>query len=96
MYTGLFAISAASLLFLVYYLVAQELAGKEEEVIRSRAKEYASLFQTSGYAEFKRRVLAENDPSDEKAFFVSVVSLSMSWTPWSFRKTSERSASRAG
>ncbi len=73
-YTGLFAISAASLLFLVYYLVAQELARKEEEVIRSRAKEYASLFQTSGYAEFKRRVLAENDPSDEKAFFVSVVS----------------------
>jgi signal transduction histidine kinase len=73
-YTVLFALSAASLLFLVYYLVAQELARKEEEVIRSRAQEYSSLFQTRGYAEFKRRVLAENDPSDEKAFFVSVVS----------------------
>ena len=73
-YTALFAVSAAALLLLMYYLVAQELERKETEVIQSRAKEYASLFQTRGYAEFKRRVLAENDPSDEKAFFVSVVS----------------------
>ncbi len=73
-YTALFAVSAAALLLLMYYLVAQELERKETEVIQSRAQEYASLFQTRGYAEFKRRVLAENDPSDEKAFFVSVVS----------------------
>ncbi len=73
-YTAIFAVSAAALLFLVYYLVAQELARKEEEVIRARAMEYASIFQTRGPAEFKRRVLAENDPSNDKAFFVSVIS----------------------
>lgn len=78
-YTAIFAVSAAALLFLVYYLVAQELARKEEEVIRSRAMEYASLFQTRGYAELKRRVLAENDPADERSFFVSVVSPFQVW-----------------
>jgi len=50
-YTLLFAASTAVVLVLVYYLVAQELERKEEEVIRARAKEYASLFQTRGYAE---------------------------------------------
>jgi signal transduction histidine kinase len=73
-YTLLFAASTASVLVLVYYLVAQELERKEVEVIQARAKEYASLFQTRGYAELKRRVLQENDPTDEKSFFVSVVS----------------------
>jgi signal transduction histidine kinase len=73
-YTALFALSTTAVLVLMYYLVAQELERKEVEVIQSRAKEYASLLQTRGYAELKRRVLAENDPADEKAFFVSVIS----------------------
>jgi signal transduction histidine kinase len=73
-YTAFFAVSMTTVLVLMYYLVAQELERKEIEVIQSRAKEYASLLQTRGYAELKRRVLAENDPADEKAFFVSVVS----------------------
>src|SRR5882672_6506055 len=73
-YTLLFAASTATVLVLMYYLVAQELERKEIEVIQARAKEYASLFQTRGYAELKRRVLQENDPADEKSLFVSVVS----------------------
>jgi signal transduction histidine kinase len=73
-YTAFFAVSTATVLVLMYYLVAQELERKEIEVIQSRAKEYASLLQTRGYAELKRRVLAENDPADEKSFVVSVVS----------------------
>jgi signal transduction histidine kinase len=73
-YTLVLAVSTALVLVLVYYLVAQELERKEEEVIKSRAKEYASIFQTRGLAELKRRVLLENDPADEKSFFVSVLS----------------------
>ena len=73
-YTLVLAVSTALVLVLVYYLVAQELGRKEEEVIKSRAKEYASLFQTRGLAELKRRVLQDNDPADEKSFFVSVIS----------------------
>ena len=73
-HTALFALSTATVLVLMYYLVTQELERKEVEVIQSRAKEYASLFQIRGYADLKRRVLAENDPADEKSFFVSVVS----------------------
>jgi signal transduction histidine kinase len=73
-YTLLFAVSMAVVLVLVYYRVAQELERKEVEVIQSRAKEYASLLQARGYAELKNRVLQENDPADEKSFFVSVIS----------------------
>jgi hypothetical protein len=64
-YTAFFAVSTATVLVLMYYLVAQELERKEIEVIQARAKEYASLLQTRGYAELKRRVLAENDPGNE-------------------------------
>jgi signal transduction histidine kinase len=73
-YSLLFAASMGLVLVMVYYLVAQELERKEVEVIQARAKEYAGLFQTRGYAELKRRVLLENDPANEKSFFVSVVS----------------------
>ncbi len=73
-YTALFAITTTTVLVLMYYLVAQELERKEVEVIQSRAKEYASLLQTRGYPELRRRVQAENDPTDEKSFFVSIVS----------------------
>jgi hypothetical protein len=55
-------------LVLVYYLVAQELQQKEIEVIQSRAKEYASLLQTRGYPELKRRVEQENDPATSGRF----------------------------
>ena len=73
-YTAFFALSTTTVLVLMYFLVAQELERKETEVIQSRAKEYASLLRTTSYPEFKRRVLAENDPASEKSFFVSVVS----------------------
>ncbi len=73
-YTLLFAFSTAVVGVLVYYLAAQELERKEVEVIQARAKEYASLLQARGYAALKQRVVQENDPADEKSFFVSVVS----------------------
>lgn len=73
-YTALFAVGAAAVLVLMYYLVAQELERKEIEVIQSRAQEYASLLQSRGPVEFKRRVLAENDPKDERSFSVYVIS----------------------
>lgn len=73
-YTAFFALSTTTVLLLMYYLVAQELERKEIEVIQSRAKEYASLLQTRGLPELTRRVLAENDPADERSFFVSVIS----------------------
>lgn len=73
-YTLLFAASMAVVLVLVYYLVAQELEQKEVEVIQARAKEYAAFLQARGYAALKQRVLNENDPANDKSFFVSVVS----------------------
>ncbi len=72
-YTLLFALCLAAVLLLVFYLVARELEQKETQVIQSRAKEYATLYQAGGYDELRRRVLAENDPADEKSLLVSVV-----------------------
>ena len=72
-YTLLFALCLSAVLLLVFYLVARELEQKETEVIRSRAKEYATLYQVRGYNELRRRVLAENNPADEKSLLVSVV-----------------------
>ena len=72
-YSALFAASTATVVVLMYFLVAQELERKEIEVIQARAKEYASLYQTRGYNELKSRVQQENDPADEKSFFVSVI-----------------------
>jgi signal transduction histidine kinase len=73
-YTTLFALSTAAVLVLMYYLVAQELERKEIEVIQAQAKDYASFLQSRGATELSRRVLAENNPNDEKSFFVSVIS----------------------
>ena len=72
-YTLLFALCLSTVLLLVFYLVARELERKETQVIQSRAKEYATLYQARGYGELRRRVLAENDPADEKSLLVSVV-----------------------
>ena len=73
-FTLLFAAGTAAVVLLVYYLVAQELQRKEIEVIQSRAQQYAALYQASGPAELKRRAAQENDPADDKAFFVSLIS----------------------
>jgi len=72
-YTLLFALCLATVLLLVFYLVARELELKETQVIKSRAKEYAALYQARGYGELRRRVLAENDPADERSLFVSIL-----------------------
>jgi signal transduction histidine kinase len=73
-YSALFALSTATVVLLMYYLVAQELERKEIEVIQARAKEYAGIFQTYGLDELERRVRQENDGAGEKSFFVSVIS----------------------
>jgi signal transduction histidine kinase len=72
-YTLLFALCLATVLLLVFYLVARELEEKETQVIQTRAKEYATLYQARGYGELRRRVLAENDPANERSLFVSIV-----------------------
>lgn len=72
-YSALFAVSTATVVVLMYFLVEQELEHKEIEIIQARAQEYANLYETQGYSELKRSVTQENDPADEKSFFVSMI-----------------------
>ncbi len=69
-YALLFAVSTAALLALVYALAAREFARKDEEIILSRLKEYAVIYQTSGVAALKSRAEVDNNPSDGKSFYV--------------------------
>ena len=73
-YAALFAVCIAAVLVLMYYLVARELESKETEVIRARAREYATLYRVRDFNELKRRVADENNPADPRSFYVSVVS----------------------
>jgi signal transduction histidine kinase len=72
-YALIFAGSTALLFALVYYLVAQEFERKDRELILARLKEYATIYQASGGAALKRRVVQENNPADEKSFYVNLI-----------------------
>lgn len=72
-YALLFAAGTALLLVMVYYMVERELESKEHEIILSRLKEYATVYQAAGSEGLKQRVLRENKPGDEKAFYVNLI-----------------------
>ena len=73
-YALIFAISTAALLVLVYYLVAHEFQGKDQEIILAKLKEYAALYQAGGADALTAVALQENNPADEKSFYVNLVS----------------------
>jgi len=72
-YALLFAAGTALLLVMGYYMVEREFESKEHEIILSRLKEYATVYQAAGSEGLKQRVLRENKPGDEKAFYVNLV-----------------------
>jgi signal transduction histidine kinase len=69
----IFALSAAALLTLVYYLVEQEFERKDKELILARLKEYAAVYQAGGAEALRRRAVQENNPGDERAFYVNLI-----------------------
>jgi signal transduction histidine kinase len=72
-YALVFTVSAGVLLLLVYYLVATALQHKDEEVIRSKLSEYATLYEAGGLPALQRVATKENDPSDERSFYVNLL-----------------------
>jgi signal transduction histidine kinase len=73
-YALIFVISTSALLVLVYYLVAHEFQGKDQEIILAKLKEYAALYQAGGADALTATALQENNPADEKSFYVNLVS----------------------
>jgi signal transduction histidine kinase len=72
-YALFFAVSTAALFALVYYLAAREFARKDEEVIRAKLKEYAAVYQAGGTGALRGRAFRENDPANERSFYVNLV-----------------------
>jgi heavy metal sensor kinase len=72
-YALVFAASAAVLVLVVYYLVASALQDKDEEVILTKLKEYAALYIGGGLPALQSVATHENNPSDERAFYVDLV-----------------------
>jgi signal transduction histidine kinase len=73
-YALIFTLSAAALLVLVYYLVAHEFQGKDQEIILAKLKEYAALYHAGGAEALAAAASQENNPADEKSFYVNLVS----------------------
>ncbi len=74
LYALIFIASTSALFLLISHLVAQELERKDEEVILSRLSEYATLYRAGGFAALRARAEQENNPSDERSFYVKLVS----------------------
>ena len=74
LYALIFVVSTSALFVLIYHLVAQELERKDQEVILSRLNEYATLYRAGGFTALRARAERENNPSDEKSFYVNLVS----------------------
>ncbi len=73
-YALIFALSTAVLLALVYYLVGVAFQRKDREVILAQLKEYATVYQAGGAGALQARAKQENDPADEKSFYVKLIS----------------------
>jgi signal transduction histidine kinase len=72
-YALIFTLSAAILLVLVYYLVAHEFQGKDQEIILAKLKEYAAVYQAGGADALTATALQENNRADEKSFYVNLI-----------------------
>lgn len=73
-YALIFTICAAALFSGVFYLVAKQLEAKDQEIILARLTEYAAVYQAGGFNALKERAEKENNPADEKSFYVNLVS----------------------
>jgi signal transduction histidine kinase len=73
-YALVFAASAGALLLLVYYLAATALYHKDQEIIVSKLKEYEAVYLAGGLPFLQSIATRENNPSDERSFYVILVS----------------------
>src|ERR1700733_3502644 len=84
-YALIFAVSASVLLLLIYFLANSALQRKDQEIIQSKLNEYEAVYIAGGARALQSRAVKENNPSDDKSFYVNLispqVSLSVHVTP---------------
>jgi signal transduction histidine kinase len=59
---------------LIYYLVGSAFERKDQEIISNKLKEYATLYQDRGPEALRARATQENNPADDKSFYVNLIS----------------------
>ena len=79
-YALVFAVGAAALLALCYFLVANAYAvasaleRSDQEAILSKLKEYAGIYQVQGAEALRSTATTENKPTDASSFYVNLFS----------------------
>src|SRR5687767_2264432 len=73
-YASMFILSALFLFFAAYFLLGTALQRKDREVIESRLKEYAAIYQSSGVSTLRAWIARSGDAQSERPLFVRVVS----------------------
>src|SRR5664280_2411274 len=78
-YAIIFGLSSVVLLAVAYYLLAAAIGSKDRELVQSRLKEYAAVYNAGGPAALRNTLQEEQE--SQKSFFVRVVS---SWNDIAF------------
>lgn len=73
-YASIFILSAVFLFFAAYFLLGTALQSKDREVIESRLKEYAAIYQSGGVSALRAWLARSGDAQGERPVFVRVVS----------------------
>src|SRR5262245_23228641 len=73
-YASVFILSAALLFWGVYLILASGIQRKDREVIESRLKEYAAIYQSSGVNALRGWIARSGDAQSERPLFVRVLS----------------------
>ena len=69
-YVTIFVLSSLTLFGAAYLLLANSLQRKDREVIQSRLKEYAAVYQNHGVPGLRSWINRSGDPQQSKSFFV--------------------------
>jgi signal transduction histidine kinase len=69
-YIFIFVLSSVVLFATTYFLLANSIHRKDREVIESRLKEYAAVYQNSGVSGLRGWIDRSGDPQRSKSFFV--------------------------
>ena len=72
-YASVFVLSALLLFLLVYLLLVFALQRKDREIIESRLKEYAAIYESGGVSNLRSWIARTGDAQRQKSFFVRVI-----------------------
>lgn len=73
-YASIFTLSVTAVFALLYYALGYAIDRKDREVLQSRAREFANVYTTRGYAALQRYVQSADQNRGEQIYFVRLIS----------------------